>query len=279
MGKFHVERMCRILKVSRSSYYAWQKRPISKRKQQDAEILKNIKSIYEENRKTYGSPRIHRKLHNKGIHCGKKRVERIMRDAGIRAIQSKKYKATTNSNHKLPVAENKLNRQFQANAPNQVWVADITYVSTQEGWLYLATILDIYSRKIVGWSMDKQMTQKLVAKALKMAIYQRKPSPGLIHHSDRGSQYASLIYQRLLNDYGIVCSMSRKGNCWDNAVMESFFHTLKTELIYHRNYVTRTQARRELFEYIEVFYNRIRVHSSIEYMSPDNYEKLQKHVA
>ena len=279
VGEFHVERMCRILKVSRSSYYAWLHRPISTRKQQDAEILKNIKSIYEKNRKTYGSPRIHRNLRNIGIHCGKKRVERIMRDAGIRAIQKRKYKVTTNSNHQFPVAQNRLNRQFMADAPNKVWVADITYIPTQEGWLYLAAILDMYSRKIVGWSMGDRITQELAIQALTMAIYQRKPGPGLLHHSDRGVQYASHAYKNLLKEHKLECSMSRKGNCWDNAVMESFFHTLKTELVYHRQYKTRAQARQDLFEYIEVFYNRVRMHSSINYMSPDSYEMLRKHAS
>ncbi|MBO8138860.1 MAG: IS3 family transposase, partial [Desulfotomaculum sp.] len=244
MDEFHVERMCQVLKVSRSTYYAWCKRSKSQRSQQDAAILEKIKVIHKKSRGTYGSPRIHQQLRQQGIHCGKKRVERIMRSAGIRAIQRRRYKATTNSEHTMPVAENKLARRFNTPAPNHVWVADITYIPTGEGWLYLAVVMDLYSRKIVGWSMDERMSVNLTEQALKMAIYQRKPSAGLIHHSDRGSQYASRAYQQLLWRHGMICSMSRKGNCWDNAVMESFFHTLKAELVNHQQYKTRAQARR-----------------------------------
>jgi putative transposase len=204
----------------------------------------------------------------------KKRVERLMREAGIHAVTKKKYRATTDSKHTLPVAANSLNRNFSVNKLNQFWVADITYLYTQEGWLYLSTIMDLYSRKIVGWSMKNSITQELVSEALHMAIKQRKSSRRLLLHSDRVSQYASYCYQALLGKRGILCSMSRKGNCWDNAVMESFYRTLKVELIYQRKYETRIEAQRDIFEYIEIFYNRERLHSSIGYHSPEEYEKM-----
>jgi len=204
----------------------------------------------------------------------KKRVERLMREAGIYAVAKKKYRATTDSKHSLPVAANSLNRNFSVNKLNQSWVADITYIYTQEGWLYLSTIMDLYSRKIVGWSMKNRITRELVSEALHMAIKRRKPPSGLLLHSDRGSQYASDSYQVLLKRYGILCSMSRKGNCWDNAVMESFYRTLKVELIYLKRYETRIEAQRDIFEYIEIFYNRERLHSSLGYNSPEEYEKM-----
>jgi putative transposase len=204
----------------------------------------------------------------------KKRVERLMREAGIHAMAKKKYKATTDSRHTQPVAPNHLNRNFVADKPNQSWVADITYIYTKEGWIYLSTIMDLYSRKIIGWSMKNRITLDLVIEALNMAIKQRKSSRGLLLHSDRGSQYASYCYQALLGKKGILCSMSRKGNCWDNAVMESFYRTLKVELIYQKKYETRIEAQRDIFEYIEIFYNRERLHSSIGYNSPEEYEKM-----
>ena len=200
--------------------------------------------------RTYGSPRIHQKLLREGYHLSKKRVERLMREAGIHAVAKKKYKATTDSRHTQLVAPNSLNRNFVADKPNQSWVADITYIYTKEGWLYLSTIMDLYSRRIVGWSMKNRITPDLVIEALNMAIKQRKPGRDLLLHSDRGSQYASYCYQVLLGKRGILCSMSRKGNCWDNAVMESFYRTLKVELIYQRKYETRIEAQRDIFEYI-----------------------------
>ncbi len=271
-----MERMCHVFNVSRSGYYQWLRRKPSTRQKRDKLLKKNILDIYHEGRGFYGSPRIHRRLLKKGYCCSKKRVERLMKELGIAAKQKRKFKATTDSNHSFPVAENHLQRNFTAAGPNRYWVSDITYVRTREGWLYLATIMDLYSRKIVGWAMEKRLTQDLVIKALKMAIERRRPGRGLLLHSDRGSQYASHSYQRLLWRYGIVCSMSRKGDCWDNAPMESFFHTLKVELIYHTYFETRSQARRSIFEYIEVFYNRIRLHSTIGYNSPEEYEKMRK---
>lgn len=265
-----------MLEVSRKAYYAWSKKPLTARQIRDKELLVYIKKIYLMSRKTYGSPRVHDSLKKLGITCSKKRVERLMKDNGLISIHKNKFVITTNSKHNLPVAHNVLNRRFNAERPNQVWVADITYIPTREGWLYLAAIVDIYSRKVVGWAMDERMTSDLVIKALNMAIYQRRPGKGLIHHSDRGCQYASYLYQNTLQKHGIICSMSRKGNCWDNAVMESFFHTLKTELVNHRRYQLRSQAKREIFEYIEVFYNRFRSHSSIGYVSPEFYENQRK---
>jgi putative transposase len=206
----------------------------------------------------------------------KKRVERLMRETGIQAVAKKKYRATTDSKHSLPVTANSLNRNFVADKSNQSWVADITYIYTQEGWLYLSTIMDLYSRKIIDWSLRKQITKELVIAALHMSIKQRRLSSSLLLHSDRGSQYASELYQTLLRKNGILCSMSRKGNCWDNTVMESFYRTLKIELIYQRKYETRMEAKRDIFEYIEIFYNRERLHSSLGYNSPEEYEKMTR---
>jgi len=272
-GIFRVETMCRVLKVSRTAYYYWLKRPKSQRRMKDEVIKEQIITIYKQSRKTYGSPRICRELAKQGIHCGKKRVERLMREAGIQAIQKRKFKVTTDSKHNLPVAPNILDRNFFASSPNMSWASDITYINTDEGWLYLAAVMDLCSKRIVGYSMQKYMTRELVIEAMKMAIANRHPGRGLIAHSDRGSQYASFDYQQLLQQHGFICSMSRKGNCWDNSPMESFFKTLKTELVYHRHYKTRAEAKLEIFEYIEVFYNRFRLHSALGYESPEEFEK------
>jgi len=241
---------------------------------EDMQLKQKIMQIYKNSRKTYGSPRIYQQLLREGYHIGKKRVERLMQEEGIFAVAKRKYKATTDSRHTQPLAENHLDRKFMPDRPNSSWVADITYIYTQEGWLYLATIMDLYSRKIIGWSLRYRLTKELVIAALHMALKQRKLLSNLILHSDRGSQYASELYQTLLERNGILCSMSGKGNCWDNAVMESFYHTLKVELIYQKTYETRRQAQRDIFEYIEIFYNRERLHSSIGYCSPEEYEKL-----
>jgi transposase InsO family protein len=264
--------MCRVLAVSPSGYYAWLRRPESRRVRESRRLLVEIKAIHQENRGVYGSPRVHAELKARQMHHGKKRVARMMRENGLRAKQSKKFKATTNSNHAYPVAPNRLNRNFEADRPDRKWLADITYIPTREGWLYLAAILDLFSKRIVGWSMAGRMTKELVLDAVSMAVARRKPEPGLIHHSDRGSQYAGLDYQRALSAHGMICSMSRKGDCWDNAPMESWFHTLKTELVNHRDYQTRRQAKSDIFEYIEAFYNRSRRHSALGYMTPVKYE-------
>jgi putative transposase len=275
-GEFRVETMCRVLKVSRTAYYHCLIRSLSQHRVQDEFIKEHILKIYRQNRNTYGSPRIHKQLAKQGIHCSRKRVERLMKEAAIQGIHKRKFKVTTDSKHNLPVAENLLNRNFSADSPNMSWLSDITYISTNEGWLYLAAIMDIYSKRIVGWSMQKYLSRELVIEALNMAVKNRRPSRGLLLHSDRGCQYASSDYQKQLWRHGIICSMSRKGNCWDNAPMESFFHTLKTELVYSRHYETRAQARSDIFEYIEVFYNRFRLHSAIGYETPENYERRRK---
>jgi len=274
-GRYPVRRMCRVLEVTPSAYYAWRGRPESRRVREDRRLLVEIKAIHQAKRETYGSPRIQAELKAQGQRHGQKRVARLMRDNDIRAKQKRKFKATTDSKHSHPVAPNLLARDFEATAPNQKWVADITYIPTREGWLYLAAILDLYSRIVVGWSMAGRMTRKLVLDALEMAMGRRRPGPGLIHHSDRGSQYACGDYQKALGIHGMICSMSRKGDCWDNAAMESFFHTLKTELVHHRDYQTRWEAKADIFEYIEVFYNRSRRHSALGYLTPAEFEMIK----
>ena len=266
--------MCRVQEVSTSGYYDWRGRAESQRKKQDRRLVVEIKAIHRQSRQTYGSPRIHDQLKDRGIRCGKKRVARLMQLHGLRAKQTRRFKATTDSKHTLPVADNVLSRQFTPSAPDVVWAADITYIPTRQGWLYLAVVLDLFSRRVVGWSMHKRLDRSLVLDALEMALRGRSPGPGLIHHSDRGSQYASGDYQALLEAQQMISSMSRRGNCWDNAPVESFFSTLKRELVHHRRYQTRAEARAELFEYIEVWYNRRRRHSSLGYQSPAEYEAL-----
>jgi putative transposase len=271
-----VRRMCRVLGVSASGYYAWLNRPESNRARENRRLVVEIKAIHKENRGVYGSPRIHAELKDRKTHVSENRVARLMRENSIAAKQKKKYKATTDSNHTLPVAPNILERDFEASGPNQKWLADISYIPTREGWLYLAAVLDLYSKLIVGWSMSSRMTQKLVLDALKMAVDRRRPGPGLIHHSDQGRQYASKAYRKKLKSHRMICSMSRKANCWDNAPMESWFHSLKTELVTHKNYLTRMQAKADIFEYIEIFYNRSRKHSALGYMNPEQYEILNR---
>jgi putative transposase len=270
---FFVTVMCEVLKASRSGYFGWLATGKKmKRKVEDAALISIVRKIHKESRKTYGSPRILLELKDLGIKCGKARLEKLMRENGIRAKMKKKFKVTTDSKHKLPVSENIANRDFNPAAPDRLWMGDITYIWTREGWLYLAIVMDAYARKIVGWSMSKNMKANLVLDALDMAYKRRKPGRGLIFHSDRGSQYASADYQRRLWQYGITGSMSRKGNCWDNAPAESFFHTLKTEHVYFEDFLTRDEARESVFEWIEVFYNRQRRHSSLGYFSPECYE-------
>lgn len=232
-----------------------------------------IRKIHDDSRKTYGSPRILIELKELGIKCSKTRLEKLMRKNGIRAKMKKKFKVTTDSKHTLPVSENLVNRDFSPTALNHLWLGDITYVWTREGWLYFAAVMEMYSRKIIGWSMAPRMSKDLVLDALEMAYKRENPGRGLIFHSDRGSQYASREYQHRLWSYGIIGSMSRKGNCWDNAPMESFFHTLKTEHIFFEEFMTRSDARESIFEWIEVFYNRQRRHSSLGYLSPECYER------
>jgi putative transposase len=264
--------LCRVLEVSRSGFYAWEERGPSARKAEDERLAVRIAAIYDASGKSYGSPRVHAELEAEGVAVSRKRVARLMAELGIESVRKRPYKATTDSNHAQPVAENVLDRQFDVAAPNVAWVTDITYIWTAEGWLYLAAILDLFSRRIVGHAMSERIDRALVLEALKNAVGRRAPDAGLVHHSDRGSQYASDDYQAALDDLGVVCSMSRKGNCWDNAVAESFFATLKTELVHTRRFATRTEAREAIFDFIEVFYNRRRRHSSIGYMSPIDFE-------
>jgi transposase InsO family protein len=263
--------MCHVQEVSTSGYYAWRRRPAASN-EADETLLAEIKTVFVESRRRYGSPRIHRKLRRRGIRCGQKRVARLMRQHGLAARRRRRFKTTTDSKHSLPVAENVLERQFEAPVPNARWAADMTYIWTRQGWLYLAVVMDLFSRRIVGWSMQETMERGLVISALEMALKARRPGSGLLHHSDRGSQYASVDYQALLRQAGCSCSMSRKGNCWDNAPVESFFSTLKVELIHEQQYQTRQRARQEIFEFIEVYYNRERLHSSLGYLSPADYE-------
>lgn len=267
-----MEPMCRVLGVSVSGYYAWRKKPGSRRDKENVRLVTHIKAVHEESRRTYGSPRIHVELCKRGIRCGKNRVARLMKQRGIQAKHKRKFKATTDSDHQLPVHENQLNRSFDVSSPNMFWAADITYIWTREGWLYLAVILDLFSRKIIGWSMKERLEKHLTIDALLMALGNRKPVGGVLHHSDRGSQYASKEYQALLNQAGISCSMSRKANCWDNAVVESFFSTLKREWVEGKSYRTREEARADIFYFIETWYNRKRRHSTLGYLSPAEYE-------
>lgn len=261
--------LCGTLEVSVSGYRAWKRGGVrSPTRLTDAQLLELIRAIHAQVKGAYGSPRMVDELRGRGLPVSKGRVERLMRDHGIRARHKRRYRVTTDSKHALPVAENLLNRHFIPEAPNHVWTADLTYIWTDEGWLYLAVVLDLFNREIVGWSIKPSMAADIVVDALTMAWFRRKPAPGLIHHSDRGSQYASLVCQARLLEYGMVCSMSRKGNCWDNAPTESFFNSLKNERVHGTRYVTRDAAMADLFEYIEVFYNRSRRHSTLKSKSP-----------
>jgi transposase InsO family protein len=276
---FSVSRMCRVFEVSRSGFYEWANRPDCARKQADRQLEGEIKQAFEDSRENYGTRRIQQTLRDQGRQVSRARIGRLMRQHGLRCKTRRRFRATTNSNHSLPVAPNHLDRQFQVAEPERAYVGDITYVATGEGWLYLAVFLDLFSRQVVGWAMSAWVTTDLVIDALQMARWRRRPGKGLLVHTDRGSQYASGRFQALLKDQGYVCSMSRKGNCWDNAPAESFFHTLKTELIHHRRFETREQAKQEIFEYIEVFYNRQRKHSTLGYRTPVEFEQLHRNAA
>lgn len=272
-GQYAVGLMCRVLGVSSSGYYAWRKREPSRRKQENKVLLEEIQHIFTGSRETYGSPRIQAELNAQGMDCSRGRVARLMRQNGLKARCRRRYRVTTKADQRHSVAANVLDRDFTAQQPNQKWLADITYIDTQQGWLYLAAVLDVFSRRIVGWSMHKRMTKSLVIDALQMALGQRETTDDLLHHSDRGSQYTSTAYQDLLLSYDITVSMSGTGNCYDNAMMESFFATLKAEWVTHR-YATRDLARRDIFEFIERWYNRQRRHSALGYLSPLAFERL-----
>jgi len=269
--------MCRLLEVSRSGYYDWRSRPPSARAEANRCLMEDIQRVFTAHKGRSGAPRITAQLRTEGQRLGKKRVARLMQSDGLRAKAARKYKATTNSNHNLPVAPNLLEQDFTATAPNQKWVSDITYIATDEGWLYLAVVLDLYARRVVGWAMSERMTATLVCDALQMALWRRKRPSGVIVHSDRGSQYCSSAHRGLLRDNGLLCSMSKKGDCYDNAAMESWNHSLKVEAIHGERFVTRQMAKDHVFEYIEIYYNRKRLHSRLGYLSPETFE-LQ-HVA
>lgn len=269
---YSVQQMCDVLQVSSSGFYAWCKRPISQREQANEELVVEIRRLHQRSRETYGSPRIHADLRDKGFQVNRKRVARLMRVNGIRARRKQPYKVTTKRHETRPVMPNLLAQDFTAHAANEKWLADITYIDTHEGWLYLATVLDVYSRQIVGWSMSDRLQEKLVEDALLMALGRRNLTSDLLHHSDQGSQYTSKAYLALLQAHGIHVSMSGLGNCYDNAMMESFFATLKTECVVER-FATRLQARQTIFEYIEVWYNRDRRHSALGYLSPVQFEQ------
>jgi transposase InsO family protein len=265
--------MCEVLDVSRSGYYAWRDRPASGRSRRRDQLVERIKAVHEGSRRIYGSPRICAELRAQGVACSENTVAKLMKNHGIRSKMRRRFVVrTTDSRHGHPIAANRLAQQFDVPVPNRVWAADITYIPTGEGWLYLAAVIDLCSRKVVGWAADDHLRAELPCAALQMALTQRRPSGPLLHHSDRGVQYACDEYQTLLARHRIEGSMSRRGNCYDNAVVESFFGTLKTELIHHDTYATRNQARLALFEYLEVFYNRQRRHSTLDYRSPTEFE-------
>ncbi len=272
-ANYPVALMCRVLGVSRSGLYAWERRGVSARHVADAELSGQIRAIHVESRSTYGSPRVHRKLRRDGVRVGRKRVERLMQRAGLRGRIRRRFRRTTDSNHSLPVAPNTLNREFEVDAPDRVWAGDITYIRTQTGWAYLAVILDLHSRMVIGWALADHMRTELVEKALLGALGKRSPSTELMHHTDRGSQYASASYRGRLEALGIAVSMSRRGNCHDNAVVESFFGTLKQELVHHVSWTDVADTRSGIHDYIEVFYNRQRLHSSLGYRTPSEVDQ------
>ena len=271
-GKFPVKKMAEVLGVSRSRYYSYLKNPMNRYKMDDEDLKLIIQDIYEANRRLYGSPRIFRELRKRNTRCSRKRVARIMRENSFKGRQKGRFKVTTNSNHNYPVSPNLLNREFKVSTINSCWVSDISYIRTNEGWLYLCVVIDLYSRKVVGYSLDTHIRAELAMDALKMAVVHRNPDDNLIFHSDRGVQYASHDFRKVITEYKMIQSMSRKGDCWDNACAESFFSTLKMEEVFHKRYKTRDEARLAIFEYISVFYNRQRIHSFLDYKSPEEYE-------
>lgn len=271
---YPVRVLCQVLAVSRSGFYAWRRRrQETPRQVQNRLLLAQLRMVYYRSQQRYGSPRIHRALRRQGVAVGRHRVARLMRQAGLRAHPLRRRMRTTQSEHTQPVAPHRLQRAFTADGPNEKWVCDITYIPTRQGWLYLALILDLYARRVVGWAMRGRLQDELTQAALRMAVHHRRPKGGLLHHSDQGRQYASRVYGRLLAQHRILPSMSRKANCWDNAPMESFIATLKTELIHQRDFQTQEEARQAIFEYIEVFYNRQRLHSALDYLTPVEYER------
>jgi putative transposase len=271
--EFSLSRMCAVLKVSRNGYYDWRDRPESKRSKEDRAVLRQIRAVHDRSRQAYGALKTWRELKAEGFKWGRHRVARLRREAGIEARRKRRFRITTQSRAGVVAAKNRLKQRFEAKTVNQVWVGDITFVPTAAGWLYLAVLVDLYSRRVVGWAMSERIDQQLVLDALNMALLQRRVKPGLIHHTDQGRQYSSTAYQTVLERHGMIASMSRRGNCYDNAVAESFFSSLKNELVHHNSFQTRDEARTAIFEYIEVFYNRQRRHQSLDYVSPVDYER------
>ena len=269
---FPVQAMCQVLGVSRSGYYAWKERPGTRIDADQVSAVAEISAAHKRSRGTYGSPRIHRELRARGINMSRKRVERLMREKGLKGAQKRRFRCTTDSRHSLPIAPNELNRDFDQEQPDRVWAGDVTYVATEEGWLYLAVILDLFSRRVVGWSTSATNDTALASEALRRALVARRPEAGLLHHTDRGSPYAALAYTSILRQYGIVASMSRAGDCYDNAVVESFFGTLKAEAVRGYVYPTRSAAMAAIGDYIENFYNPLRRHSHLQYLSPIEFE-------
>lgn len=269
-----VRTLCLVMLVSRSGYYAWRNRKPSKRARANAALLEHIRRIFEGSKGRYGARRVLRALKLEGHQAGKHRVARLMRENGLFARRRRAFRATTDSKHAYPVADNVLDREFEADTPDQAWVGDISYIPTAQGWLYLAVLIDLYSRRVVGWAMSSRIDQKLTLSALRMALAQRRPDKGFIHHTDRGSQYAAHAYQDELRRAGAIVSMSRKGNCWDNAPSESFFSTIKTELIHEKRFRTRDEAKGAILRYL-MWYNAHRLHSSLDYLSPMHFERLQ----
>ena len=272
-----VSAMCRLLGVSESGFHAWRTRPMSARAAEEMRLEAHIKAAHQRTRETCGPERLQAELSDNGVEVGVHRIKRIRKKLGLRCKQKRKFKVTTDSKHSLPIAPNLLDRQFAVTAPNKAWVTDITYISTDEGWLYLAGVKDLFNGELVGYAMSERMTKSLVMHALFRAVSTKRPPPGLLHHSDRGSQYCSHDYRKMLKQFGMMASMSRKGDCWDNAPMESFWGILKNELVHHRKYFTREQAKREITEYIEIFYNRMRKQKRLGYLSPAAFTK--KHYA
>lgn len=271
-GKFAIRLMCRVLEVSSSGYYDWRRRSPSARARARAALDEHVKEAFLAEKCRAGAPRLTRRLKARGHGAGRNQIAESLRRQGLRARGARKFKATTNSNHRLPVAPNLLQQDFSAQRPNEKWVSDITYVATDEGWLYVAVVLDLYSRLVVGWAMSDRMSATLTCDALRMALFRRHRPRGVIVHSDRGSQYCSREYRQLLKHNGLICSMSARGDCYDNAAMESWNHSLKVEAVHGERFVTRAQAKSQLFEYIEIYYNRQRLHSSLGYLSPAEFE-------
>jgi putative transposase len=272
--EFPVRRLCKVLGVSQSGSFAWRSRPMSRRQREELVLLAHLRSAFQLSNGTYGSPRITRELQDAGLVVGRRRTARLMRENGLKARQKRRFTRTTDSHHALPVAPNLLEQDFSAARPNQKWAADISYVWTSEGWLYLAVVLDLFARRVVGWAVSDRLHQDLALEALRKALAIRQPAPGLIHHADRGSQYCSMAYQAELKKHGFRISMSGKGNCFDNAVVETFFKSLKSELVWRTVFHTRAEAKQAIGCYIDGFYNPVRRHSTLDYVSPVQFERL-----